>query len=80
MTSKTPLHKHKLLQAVRYNLAGTFIYGLIISNSIWKLDRKNQKDEPYYLITGYGPAIWENHLEPISDEEYQLETTKLLVK
>jgi hypothetical protein len=64
-------HKFTLpLQPVKALVEDTFIYGIIISR-IHKLPIRASIEEPFYLITGYGKPIWEGHITPITEKEYQ---------
>lgn len=65
--------KHKYnspLQPVKVDINGTFIYGIIISK-FHKLPKGANIEEPYYLVSGIGNAIWEDKISPISDADYK---------
>ena len=64
-------HYYKSLTPVKTIIDNQEHTGLIIGR-LHKLPIKGKKEEPYYIVTGIGPAIWENHLTPITEEEYQL--------
>jgi len=59
----------KRYQAVKCTINNEILYGPIISR-IHKLPKTSTIEEPYYLVTGIGAAVWEGHLKPISDSEY----------
>ena len=59
------------LQTVKVLQGDKFTYGLIIAK-IHKLPKSSTIEEPYYLITGIGQPIWENHITPVEQEEYDL--------
>lgn len=64
-------HKYDMLQAVKFrkSLDEDYTYSYIIGR-FGKVPKNAEKpDSPYYLVAGYGPAIWENHLEPLTKDE-----------
>lgn len=68
----TKPHKHKILTPVKYVTGNTMYFGIIISASILKLSKRGKRDEPYYLISGYGDPIWEGDLKRMDEEEYNI--------
>lgn len=70
--TNTKPHKHKILTPVKFVTDGKMYFGIIISASILKLSRRGKKDEPYYLISGYGDPIWEGDLRTIDEDEYNI--------
>lgn len=69
-------HKYKLLTAIKTLINNEWHYGLIISASIFKKKRRKgyrkKNGQPVYLITGYGPPIYETDIFQISNEEYKI--------
>lgn len=51
--------------------------GEIISR-YYKLPKSGNpsKEEPYYVITGFGPAVWENNIVPVEHKDHLLGSNK----
>jgi len=64
-------HYYKSLTPVKTIIDNKEHCGIIIGK-VHKLPINGKKEEPYYIITGIGPAVWEKHLTQITEEELQL--------
>lgn len=64
--------KFKMLQAVKFkkdNDIDEWTYTYVIGRFGKVPKAGNKSDSPYYLVAGYGPAIWEGRLVEVSDDE-----------
>jgi hypothetical protein len=67
-----PIHKFtRSLQPVKVIINDTIHVGLVISR-FHKIPKKSTTEEPFYTITGLGQPVWEGHIVPITDEEYNI--------
>lgn len=73
-------HRHNTLDPVQVvNPEKEPIIGIVISK-LHKVTKNGKPDEPYYIISGYGPAVWEGDLIAVSEEDYMIFLAKGGVK
>lgn len=67
-------HLYPLFTEVAFITPEGIIHTGTIISRCYKLPKSGNpsKEEPYYIITEYGPAVWENEIYPI-DQIAQLQ-------